>query len=48
VRRLEMLAFLRGPFNVIVLVNGRAVGAYKTTNLRQARSWFYDGIAFNG
>ncbi len=43
-----MLTFLVGPFNTIVWVNSRVVGAYKTTDIRQARSWFFDGLWFNG
>ena len=43
-----MLTFLRGPFNVIVWVNNRVVGAYATVNIEQARSWFFDGVCFNG
>ena len=43
-----MLTFLRGPFNVIVFVNWRTVGAYATDDIRQAREWFYAGLPFSG
>jgi hypothetical protein len=43
-----MITLLIGPFNVIVMVNGKAVGAYATHLPWEANIWFHDGLPFNG
>ena len=43
-----MITLLIGPFNIIVMVNGMAVGAYATYFPWEANMWFHNGLPFNG
>ena len=38
-----MITFMIVNACVLVLVRGRFVGAYETTDIERARNWFYGG-----